>query len=161
MPEPAQRRGSSKQDYGTPPELLRAVRHRLQIDDFIVDVAASKENAVCDNFYTEEDDGLSQSWGYRETQGGWAWCNPPYSDITPWVATAVEEARRGANIAMLLPASVGSNWWRDYVQHQAYKVYLNGRLTFVGCSDPYPKDCALLLYTPWGFNGEEVWEWKQ
>jgi phage N-6-adenine-methyltransferase len=157
MPEPAQKRGSSKQDYGTPPELLAAVKRRLCIDGFALDVAASAENAVAPCYYTEQVNGLAQCW---VSKGEWTWCNPPYSDITPWVATAVEQSRQGANIAMLLPASVGANWWRDWVNPYAYKVYLNGRLTFVGCEDPYPKDCALLLYTPWGFSGEEVWEWR-
>lgn len=164
MPEPAQQPGKSKQDYTTPRELLTAVKRRLHIrEDFCVDLAASKENAVCDFYYSEEDSAFDESnyWHWRESEGQWAWCNPPFADISPWVEKAAHEAKHGANIVMLIPASVGSNWWRDWVEPYAYQVFLNGRLTFGGCSDPYPKDTALLLYTSWGFRGTEVWDWKK
>lgn len=31
--------------------------------DFDIDVCATPENAKCEKFFTEEQDGLSQSWG--------------------------------------------------------------------------------------------------
>lgn len=159
MSMPAQKPGKSKQDYQTPPEFLAAVKNRLRIRDFDVDVAASKENAVCEYYYDEASDGLAQSWQVPEPESGWAWCNPPYSNIQPWVHKAHEEARNGVNIALLVPASVGANWWRECVEPFAYAAFLNGRITFVGADGPYPKDCALLLYTPWGFTGTEIWTW--
>ena len=164
---PEQKPGRSKQDYGTPPEFLAAVKKRLFIKDFIVDVAASEENTVCPwRYYDEIDNGLNQSWAvykspYSVIPNGWAWCNPPYSDIQPWLSKAIYESKQGANTAVLIPASVGANWWREYVEPFAYQVFLNGRLTFVGETKPYPKDCALLLYTPFGFRGNEVWNWKR
>lgn len=163
MPMPEQKPGRSKQDYGTPPELLHAIRRRLWIEDFILDAAASPDNAVCDNYCSLEQnrDGLEESWGWREARGGWTWCNPPYGDIQPWLSKAIYEAHHGANTAVLIPASVGANWWRECVEPFAYQVFLNGRLTFVGETKPYPKDCALLLYTPFGFRGNEVWNWKR
>lgn len=157
MAMPKQNPGRSKQDYGTPLEFLAAVKRRLCITDFSADLAASEGNAVAAIYYTVEDDSLKSShkWDF----GGWSWLNPPFSNIAPWVEKASKEAMQGANIAMLVPASVGSNWWRDWVEPYAYQSFLNGRLTFVGETTPYPKDCALLLYTPWGFTGHEVWNW--
>ena len=162
---PVQKPGKSKQDYCTPLEFIKAVEHRLHAK-FVIDLAASKENTVADIFYTEADDSLTPDlkWDW----GGWAFLNPPYADIAPWVFKAAVEARLGAHIAMLVPASVGANWWRDYVEPNAYQVFLNGRLCFIPDwkeqgfkSEPlYPKDCALLLYTPWGFLGHEIWMWK-
>jgi phage N-6-adenine-methyltransferase len=154
---PEQKPYRSKQDYGTPPEFLTAVKNRLCITKFVIDLAASKENAVAEIFYTEEDDSLGPiKWDW----GGWAWLNPPFSRIEPWVAKAAKEASNGAHIAVLVPAAVGSNWWRDWVEAYAYQSFLNGRLTFVGETAPYPKDCALLLYTPWQFMGHEIWNWR-
>lgn len=159
MTMPRQKPGRSKQDYCTPPELLAAVKARLCIGSFDMDVAASVENAVCANYYDELMDALGPCQ-WKVTDGGWVWCNPPFKDIKPWVDKAAWEAYNGANVAMLVPASVGANWWVQYVEPCAYQVFLNGRITFVGQPTPYPKDCALLLYTPWGFTGHEIWPWR-
>lgn len=156
---PRQRPGKSTQDVQTPPEFLRAVRHRLGIQRFSFDVAASWGNQVADRFYTAGDDALASSKSWRGEGHGWAWCNPPYADIAPWVRKAYEESRRGARIAMLIPAGVGANWWREWVHGKAYALLLNGRLTFVGHKTPYPKDCALLLYGPDVAPGYDVWTW--
>ena len=161
---PEQRPGRSKQDYGTPPEFLSAVRKRLHIQNFFLDIAASPDNAVCDNYLTEENNALSAVYDWLPADHPytqeWGWLNPPFNNIAPWVEKASQQAKLGAHIAMLVPASVGANWWRDYVEAFAYQSFLNGRITFVGCEDPYPKDCALLLYTPWGFLGHEIWKWS-
>lgn len=160
MTEPAQKPGRSKQDYGTPPEFLEAVRKRLDIVFFDCDLAASYENAVAAMYYTAAENALLQSW---VCGGGWNWLNPPFTDIGSWANKAnISSTLFGAKTAMLVPAAVGANWWRDYVHEQASVLFLNGRLTFVGCADPYPKDCALLLYAP---NLDElnydIWTWKQ
>jgi phage N-6-adenine-methyltransferase len=155
---PAQKPATSRQDYGTPPEFLQAVRDRLMIESFSVDLAADEINAVCHCFIHETEDSLKQEW---TTWGnGWFWLNPPFSNIKEWVAKAADEANKGAQIAMLVPSAVGSNWWRDYVATKAYICHLNGRLTFVGETAPYPKDCSLLLYHPFGFLGTETWNWR-
>ena len=165
MVMPAQKPGRSKQDYTTPPELLEAIKSRLRIEKFAIDLAASKENTVAEIFYTEEDDSLRP--GLKWDWGSWAWLNPPFGNIDPWVRKAVTESAVGAHIVMLVPASVGTNWWLESVSNFTYQVFLNGRITFggtpinpkTGKPDPYPKDCALLFYTPWGFRGSEIWRW--
>lgn len=154
---PRQKPGKSRQDYGTPPELLTSVRKRLHVTQFAVDLAASAENTVAPEYFTEAQDSLVQPW---HVFSGWCWLNPPFSDIEPWVAKACNEAEKGANIVMLVPASVGSNWWSAYVEHYSYQIFLNPRLTFVGETTPYPKDCALLIYTPLTLTGNECWRWK-
>lgn len=154
---PKQKPGKSEQDVQTPAIFLEAVKRRLRIGEFDIDLAASAENAVCPNYYDEAADSLVQPWCVGL---GWNWCNPPYADIEPWVRKAWIEAGKGASTAMLVPASTGSNWWRDHVSTRAYISHLNGRLTFVGHKSPYPKDLALLLYTPWGFCGTETWHWR-
>lgn len=148
-------RGGSRQDYQTPKEFLTAVYQRLMIPGFELDAAASTQNAVTTLFYDEAMDGLSRPWF------SWTWCNPPYSNITPWTEKAWTESLLGASSAMLIPASPGSNWWKQWVHNKAHVLFLNGRITFVGEKYPYPKDCALLLYTPQVRGGYEVWSWMQ
>lgn len=154
---PTQKPGRSKQDYGTPPEFLAAVKSRLGIDGFAVDLAADRDNSVADEFYTSTNSALLQRYDWLFS--GWCWCNPPYARIGPWVEKAYVESRRGARVAMLLPAGVGANWWREWVHGKAFVLLLNGRITFVGETAPYPKDCALLLYGPDIAPGYDVWTW--
>jgi phage N-6-adenine-methyltransferase len=161
--EPQQKPGRSRQDYGTPPEFLEAVKKRLGIEDFDCDLAAAKWNAVTDRYLTVMDDSLSGlTWlRARGLAKGWNWLNPPFARIAPWVEKArTQQFLLGARTAVLIPAAVGSNWWRDHVHGHCKVLFLNQRVTFVGCKDPYPKDCALLLYDGRSF-GYDVWSWKQ
>lgn len=154
---PAQKPGKSEQVVATPQNLLDAVKDRLKIVDFSLDVAADDVNHVCGRYLTEAEDGLIQDW----ILSGWNWCNPPFGQLEQWTSKAAHESMKGASTAMLVPASVGSNWWLTWVEGYAYQSFLNGRITFVGHDKPYPKDCAILLYTPWGFCGHEIWNWKR
>lgn len=155
---PIQKPGKSFQSYQTPLEFLFAVKRRLN-DGFVVDLAADEDNTAAPSFFDEKANSLVQDWGVA-CVGGWGWLNPPYADIEPWVKKAAEESLNGARIAMLVPASVGANWWRDYVERESYQLFLNGRIKFVGAKDFYPKDCALLLYTPFIRSGSAVWNWR-
>jgi phage N-6-adenine-methyltransferase len=162
MTMPIQKPGQSRQDWATPPELLNAVRRRLHIENFALDVAASSENSVCDFYYTEEDNalGYNRIWKNENDPTGWIWCNPPYGDITPWVRKAALESMGGSHIAVLVPLSL-AEWWMDWVEPYAYQIHLHGRIKFVGAEQGYPKDCSLLLYTPARLIGKEVWDWKR
>lgn len=154
---PRQKPGRSKQDFRTPPVFLDAVKRRLGIEAFSIDLAATPTNAVASTYYTVADNALVQPW----TSDGVAWLNPEFADIGPWVQRAAEQAALGAKIAMLVPAAVGSNWWRDHVHHKCFVLLLNGRLTFVGHTQPYVKDCCLLLYGPPYGIGYAVWPWMR
>lgn len=158
MTMPLQKPGRSKQDWATPPAFIFAVKRRLN-DGFVVDLAADENNSVAPAHFNESQNSLIQDWG-GATVGGWGWLNPPYGDLRPWAEKAANESLDGARIAMLVPSSTGSNWWRDYVVNDAYILFLNGRLTFVGADGPYPKDLALLLYTPFIRSGSAVWDWR-
>lgn len=83
---------------------------------------------------------------------------PPYSNIKEWVAKCDGSL---AAIALLVPASVGSNWFRDHVDGKARVFFLNGRVTFVGHKAGYPKDLILCLYGPDIAPGYEVWDWRK
>jgi hypothetical protein len=63
---------------------------------------------------------------------------------------------------MLVPAAIGSNWFRDHVDGRALVLALNGRLAFIEGKpdDLYPKDCILALYSPFVASGFEVWSWR-
>lgn len=102
-------------DRGTDPELFAELDARFH---FTIDVAAAAHNAKCDRYYDLEADGLSHAWA-----GERVWCNPPYSDIRPWVAKAWDGWSLAGSqwcpelIVMLLPANrTEQGWWQDLVE---------------------------------------------
>ncbi len=86
-------------------------------------------------------------------------------DIGPWVEKAYHETMvNRAKTIVLVPASVGSNWWRDWVHEKCMVYFMNGRVTFVGMEDSYPKDTALLCYYPAHDTFRDnynIWTFKQ
>ena len=149
-------------DRGTPPELFNSLNDHY--GPFTLDVAAAAHNAKCEAFYTRSDDGLQQPWT------GVVWCNPPYSDLNPWLRKAWSEWRSRSGhlvrIVMLVPANrTEQAWWQDYVEpYRDGPVYpfrtrfLKGRTRFIkpgqteiGANERPPFGCALLL---WGCHAE-------
>lgn len=153
---PAQKPHRSKQDYGTPWELIRAVEAKY--GKIAVDLAASPENAKAEYYFTEADDFFAQDLYWPAN--ALCWVNPPFKNIGPWTEKCGRDAEQGARIVMLVPASVGAEWYARHVFGKAGVVALRPRLTFEGCDQPYPKDCILIL---WGMGktGFECWRWKQ
>jgi phage N-6-adenine-methyltransferase len=159
---PIQKPGRSKQDYATPHNFLTAVKRLLSIDRFTFDFAADYQNAVAPAFYDVTVDALSKSdWSYR-CGSGWGWLNPPYANIGPWAKKCQQCKKEGGQIAFLVPAGVGANWFRDYVDGVAKVLLLNGRLAFMKDKPTwlYPKDCILCLFSPSIKPEYAVWSWK-
>lgn len=78
---------SSTDMWATPPELYAALDAEF---NFTLDACAVPENAKCPDYYTPEQDGLTQPWPGR------VWCNPPYGrDVWRWVKKASETAAGG------------------------------------------------------------------
>lgn len=159
---PAQKPGRSVQEVCTPPEFIAAACHKLRIPQFAIDLAADESNTVAEHWFDEQQNSLIQPWSlYTSEPGLWGWLNMPFGKIEPWVQKCYQEARKGAKTAALVPAAVGSNWWRDWVHRKASVLLLNGRITFVGHPTCYPKDCCLLLYETNRICAYDVWTWPE
>lgn len=177
---PAQKPGQSRQDYATPMPFIQAVHTRLGITAFAVDFAADATNTKAETFCDLNIDALRLSPAHWALMLGnkWGWLNPPFSHIEPWAAQCMMTKYEGGSVAFLVPAGVGANWFRDYVDGTALVLALNGRLCFINDwrhtvnpsprnttgafyqSEPlYPKDCLLCLYSPAIDPGFEVWTW--
>lgn len=182
---PRQKPGKSETIVRTPPEFLAAAKAYLGVKQFDLDLAACADNAVSSCYFTIEQDALSLDWfdwmrngvfklfhnKTERTRKAWCWLNPPYDDIGKWAEKCLLESMKGLRVAFLVPASVGSNWWRDFVHEQAQVEFLNGRILFLdkfgepicspktGKPTPYPKDLALILYG--NEPGYDVWDWRK
>lgn len=130
--------------YRTDPEFMAVIKAKYRI---IGDLAASKDNTQAYLYLTEADDALTGDWKdwYEFCQGdencepdeGWLWLNPPYDNIEKWAEKCASAAADGVKILFLVPAAVGSNWYRKYVEDFASVDLLNGRLVF---DFLYPED---------------------
>ena len=80
---------SKKMDWRTPQALFDKLNEEFH---FVLDAAATRENAKCSLYFTPEIDGLSRVWGGL----GVVFCNPPYGrEIGKWVKKAYTEFVNG------------------------------------------------------------------
>ena len=109
---------------------------------FTLDVCSTHDNAKCERYFTEAEDGLSQVWD------GVCWMNPPYGrTIGKWMRKAYESSLTGATVVCLVPARTDTAWWHDYAVKGEVR-FLRGRLKF-GCSinsAPFPS--AVVIFRP-------------
>lgn len=124
---------------------------------FTVDAAALPHNAKLPRFWTPEDDGLAQSW-----TGERVYCNPPHSNVAPWLAKAWQDEPDLA--VLLIPANrTEQSWWHKYVEPYRDRPssgvvdvrveFLAGRLRFIAHDDTEirpnarpPYGCCLVIF---------------
>lgn len=119
-------------EWRTPPELfkkvIRAFPDGMSID---LDAAATRDNRLCEKFFSMDDDTLNIDW-YNPEQGiETVWLNPPFSRMYDFLDKANEEWRKGATIVCLVRAdSPETSWWRDnivtsqgYLKHRVFYLY--------------------------------------
>lgn len=133
---------SSKTDlWETPQEFFDKLNDEFH---FTLDAAATKDNAKCSNYFTPEQDGLSQKWT------GTVFCNPPYCRQTgKWVKKAYEESQLGnCTVVMLLPCRPDVSWFHDYILGKAEIRFVRGRLKFGGSKNSAPFPSMVVIFRP-------------
>lgn len=130
---------TGKDDWETPADLFAELHKEF---NFTIDAAASDSNHKLPRYYTQETDGLAQSWA-----GERVFCNPPYSRKTKtnpgqeaWIEKAHNEAQKGALVVMLIPARTDTKAFHRYILPHAEIRFLEGRLHFE--VDGQPRDAA-------------------
>lgn len=94
-------------------ETMDLCKRLAGVEAWDLDVAADEESHWAPVWYDALANGLKQPWHGR------VWCNPPYSEIEPWVRKANYEALSGnaSVVAMLLPCNrTEQAWWQDMVE---------------------------------------------
>lgn len=89
-------------------------KRTARVDAFDLDVAACEESHHAPRFYTKTMNGLALPWDAERV-----WCNPPYSNLRPWVERAWQEtaSARCSLVAMLIPANrTEQTWWQRHVE---------------------------------------------
>ncbi len=96
---------------------------------FTLDVAASHEDHMTDDYITQEEDALKQTWK------GTIWLAPPWDEsvLHYWTEKAVLEAQQSfSTVVGILPVRSKARWWHDHVLSSASEIrFIDGTLKFV------------------------------
>lgn len=136
-------KGSSPTVVETPPELLEACEARWGA--FAIDLAAHESNKKAPLCITPEQDSLTAEWPLDVL----CWLNPPYDLINPWVrkcSKMIEAYGNRFECLVLIPARIGSNWYRDHCFGKCETVPLNVRPQFIGYDSGAGVDHMVLRY---------------
>lgn len=139
-------------DYETPDEFFFFLDKMF---GFTLDVCANIDNYKVSNYFTEEDNALSQSW---KTKGRW-WMNPPWGreytkktgySIGDWMKKAVQEFMRGNEGACIVSARTDTKWWQNWVKDAPYIWFPKGRVAFIKdggikTKPNFPSACPLFV----------------
>jgi phage N-6-adenine-methyltransferase len=106
----ARPKGGRSDDWLTPPWLLHQIMDRFGplYWDACPSKIANHWRSGGPVFSGILSDGLSNSWASS------IWCNPPYSNIYPWVTRAAEQVGKGycPLAILLLPVRSDTEWWQ-------------------------------------------------
>ena len=131
---------SGKVDWGTPKKLFEYLN---DLYEFELDPCSNGSNALCETFFTEEDDGLSQDWGGKRV-----FMNPPYNRETgKWIQKAYEESLKGAFVVCLIPCRPDASYWHKWIFPYASKIYfIEGRLHYSDLKETAPFPSAIVMF---------------
>ena len=124
---------SASNEWATPQAFYDALNEEF---NFTLDPCATEENAKCNKFFTEEQNGLEQSWDNEVV-----FCNPPYGRaLRDWVKKSAEA--RGGTVVLLIPARTDTTYFHQYIyKKRGVEIrFIKGRLKFgeATASAPFP-----------------------
>jgi phage N-6-adenine-methyltransferase len=129
---------SKSNEWSTPQDFYDQLNQEFS---FTLDPCATDENAKCAKYYTQKDDGLSQSWDNEIV-----FCNPPYGrEIKHWVKKASEA--KGGIVVLLIPARTDTSYFHDYVYGKAEIRFIRGRLKFGDSKQSAPFPSMLVIFS--------------
>ncbi len=134
---------SSKTDmWATPQDFFDKLNEDFS---FTLDPCATSENAKCDKFFTEEDNGLVQNWG-----GECVFCNPPYGRVLKdWVEKCSNEAKKeNTQIVLLIPARTDTRYFHEFIYKKPNVEirFIKGRLKFGEATNSAPFPSMLVIF---------------
>ena len=158
---------SDKWDWGTPPDLMEAVRREFNGGHrFDLDPCATAETAKADDWYGPGsplfEDGLAIPWFGRS-----AYVNPPYGRniIEKWVEKCYTEVANGDMdlVVALLPASTSAGWWHQWVMQATEIRLLKGRVRYKGAPSAATWDSVIVIWRrgQLGWQRFSGWDWRK
>ena len=127
-----------RNDYETPPELVKLALDWIGAEKFDLDTCCSRNNIPAKKYFINGfADGLTWDWEKLN------WCNPPYNECEKWVKKAYHEQQKGNYTVMLIPVRTETKYWQDYIINN-YRICLDSDVQFLrkgwGFIDPETKE---------------------
>lgn len=139
--------------WRTPDEVFYTLNQEFE---FVADMAASKEDALCPLYFIEENDSLSFDWAelielhhdHDKDKNRYVFCNPPYSNPMPWVKQAAQAQLYGLGVVMLLNNDMSVGWFAEALKTvseircvvsdaapETKRGYSSGRIGFINAEN--------------------------
>jgi phage N-6-adenine-methyltransferase len=118
----------------TPLWLLRAIEAELRVE-IARDVACDSASNVVTRLGRDGAQSLCVDWSRNGLVESWgapgliAFCNPPYSELSAWVAKYLSHAER-PDCVWVVPARTDTEWWHSLIGAGANVYMLRGRVNF-------------------------------
>jgi phage N-6-adenine-methyltransferase len=149
----------SKDVWETPKEFYQLLDRQFH---FTLDPCASDSNHKCAKWFTEQQDGLKQSW-----KGETVFVNPPFNKNAEWLNKCYREASQpNTTVVAIIPSRTDTKYWHEIVMHNAYQVWfckgrvnfeLNGQKVKNGSTFPL----AVIIFKITNCNPiYKSWDWK-
>lgn len=77
------------------------------------------------------------------------YCNPPYSNIKPFIEKGIKEIKIGnaKKVVYLIPIRSDTGYWHDLIIPNAKEIrYIRGRLNFNDSKSPAPFPVVLVIF---------------
>lgn len=130
---------SNSDEWTTPDAVFDELDRKFK---FEVDAAATDENHKCKEYFTKEINGLKQNWGGKNI-----FVNPPYSNISEWVAKAFYESKNDNTvIVMLIPSRTDTRYFHNYIYQRAEIRFIKGRLKFGDSKNSAPFPSMVVIW---------------
>lgn len=150
-------KASEKDCAQTPPWFIKSLESLLG-ETFKLDVCANKATAKGECYYSLDEDGMD---GLELPWSKVNWCNPPFSDIKPWLRRASFEAMKGHSTAVIFPDNTETEYSRFAFEGADTIIRMPFRLCFLRPDgtpflDKHGKKqgpqfpCCVAWYTPIG-----------
>jgi site-specific DNA-methyltransferase (adenine-specific) len=111
---------------------------------FTLDPCATPENAKCELFFTQDDEGLIQDWGKHIV-----FCNPPYGrHMQKWARKCFDASQQGATVVLLAHSRTDTVWFHSWVYGKAELRFVRGRLRFGDGKVGAPFPSLVAVYRP-------------
>jgi len=134
---------SSKSNEWTTPKAFFDKLDKI-FGPFTLDPCCDSTNNLTQNYFTEQQDGLVQSW-----QGHTVFMNPPYSrgELKRWIQKAYEESqRKNTLVVALIPSRTDTKYWHEYVMKARHIMFVKGRIKFGDGTNSAPFPSAVVVF---------------
>lgn len=163
---------SEKDLSQTPRALIDLLEKQFSVE-FVLDVAANKDNRKAPFYIDKDMDALNCDWkdAVYKLDTAAIWCNPPFGTgpnpiKAKFLRKAIEESKKGCIVFVLIPAS-GAKWHQELVEQATTVLIPSHRIEFLradgtrflnkeGKPQGADFDCEICIFTPFGNSANRV-----